>query len=35
MPLPPDLPRPLVTAAVDAALAEDLGRAGDVTSFAT
>jgi nicotinate-nucleotide pyrophosphorylase (carboxylating) len=31
----PDLPRPLVEEAVRAALMEDLGRAGDVTSAAT
>ncbi|WP_316015045.1 carboxylating nicotinate-nucleotide diphosphorylase [Roseobacter sp. HKCCA0434] len=31
----PELPRPLVRAAVEAALAEDLGMAGDVTSLAT
>ncbi|MCC6982330.1 MAG: carboxylating nicotinate-nucleotide diphosphorylase [Bauldia sp.] len=30
----PDLPRHLVRAAVEAALAEDLGRAGDITSAA-
>lgn len=31
----PDLPRPLVEEAVRAALLEDLGRAGDITSAAT
>ena len=31
----PDLPPPLVEAAVSAALLEDLGRAGDITSAAT
>ncbi len=31
----PELPPPLVEAAVKAALAEDLGRAGDITSAAT
>ncbi|MEM9009840.1 MAG: carboxylating nicotinate-nucleotide diphosphorylase [Pseudomonadota bacterium] len=32
---PPDLPLPLVRQAVEAALAEDLGRAGDLTGQAT
>ena len=34
-PLPAELPKPLVEEAVRAALAEDLGRAGDITSAAT
>ncbi len=34
-PLPAELPKPLVEKAVRAALAEDLGRAGDITSAAT
>jgi len=34
-PLPAELPKPLVEDAVRAALAEDLGRAGDITSAAT
>ena len=34
-PLPAELPMPLVEDAVRAALAEDLGRAGDITSAAT
>ncbi len=34
-PLPAELPRPLVEEAVRAALKEDLGRAGDITSAAT
>ncbi|HSJ96898.1 MAG TPA: nicotinate-nucleotide diphosphorylase (carboxylating), partial [Myxococcota bacterium] len=31
----PELPRPLVEEAVRAALMEDLGRAGDITTAAT
>ena len=34
-PLPAELPKPLVEDAIHAALAEDLGRAGDITSAAT
>ena len=34
-PLPAELPKSLVEDAVRAALAEDLGRAGDITSAAT
>jgi nicotinate-nucleotide pyrophosphorylase (carboxylating) len=34
-PLPAELPKPLIEDAVRAALAEDLGRAGDITSAAT
>ena len=34
-PLPAELPKPLVEKAVRVALAEDLGRAGDITSAAT
>ncbi len=34
-PLPAELPKPLVEDAVRSALAEDLGRAGDITSAAT